>query len=51
MICNLIDEENDEEYYFLEDKVENFSHYKNDNIPYDFSIPKKEIQDILNDAK
>ena len=29
----------------------NFSHYKKDIIPYDFSIPKKEIDDIIHDGE
>ncbi len=31
------------------DKMENANEYRNDSIPYDFTISKKEIQDVLDD--
>jgi len=43
------DDENDESYCLLEDKLENFDEYKNDAIPYDFTISKKEVEDVMND--
>ena len=48
-LIKLDEDENDEDYCFVEDKIENFSHYRNDILPYEFSIPKKEINDVIND--
>jgi len=45
----LDDDENDEDYNFVEDHLKNYTHYKYDRIPYEFSIPKKEIMDVMND--
>ncbi len=43
------DEESDEDYCDIEDRFENFAEYFKDNMPYEISIPKKEVYDVLHD--
>ena len=43
-----LDDEDDEDYNYIEDKLEN-EEYQFDNFPYNHNIPKKEINDLLQD--
>jgi hypothetical protein len=48
--CFLEDDENDDEDYNLyEDILINNPKHKNDDFSYQFSIPKREINDIMSD--